>query len=520
MITSAIAPFTDPSDGSAGETVHGESTGVPMLDARLGSLVPGRHYLFTGSPGAGKTTFALHFIVEGLRVGQRCGILTQDAPEDLLAHGDYLGHDLRPAVADGRLVVLQFRMDFLRRYSRLMSPELVYEELAEMLSEGGERPGRLVIDSAAPFLEGGSVANDLIDGLGSFLEGWEGVTYVTIPGDIHERSQRRLYDRVVSSAAGVFQIDRIRGTRRELSVQKLRQGSARTDPFTFEIRSGGGIEPGVDRDAPEALPPEVRRRVLVLDQHGAVPAGFRRAVSQSFTVEAFQTLERGFGEIAAGRYGALLIGLDPYRPNPAIDLARSLRRSGNGAPILFVCPREGLRSSTRARALRAGGDDFLTTDTSAVELLERIGAASGRGHRAAGSHRVSDVPVQPTSEDGSLRPMADVEFREAIACIIEQPTPPLFAVILLKPTSTFSRAWDVLRGQVRLADGDLVAVVEDEYLGVYLSHVDRGTAEELAERLADAHQARVELLHFPEDRDAIVERLGTPSSDAHLQLTR
>lgn len=483
------------------------STGLGALDARLGTLVAGRHYLFTGSPGVGKTTAGLHFLMEGLENGEACGLLTQDDPDDLFAHGDYIGYDFRPAIRDGRLLLLQFRVDFLRRYSRLMNPDLVYDELLEMLTEEGV-PGRLVVDSVAPFLEGGHVANDLIDGLGSFLREWEGTTYLMVPGELREAGHRRLYDRVVTSAAGVFHIERTAGTRRELSISKLRQKAHHSEPFSFSIRSGAGIveeRPGWDA---EALPPEVQRRALVLDEHGAIPSSFLAAMGSSFDVEQFRTLESAFSEIAAGRFGILLLGLDPYNPSTTLDLAYSLRKAGNGAPILFVAPREGLRGSTRARALRSGGDDFVTDDTSPVEVLERIDAASGRGHRSRSEGFLAPIPTQPVSDDGQPRLMDGEELRLALGQIMGQPTPPLFALIVLRPTAGSEQAWTLLRKQVRLEDGDLVAMTDDQELVVYLGHVDPGTAADLARRMAASHDGPVDLLRFPADREEIEDRLN------------
>jgi len=48
-------------------------TGVEGLDAIMrGGLIPGRLYLLDGDPGAGKTTFALQYLREGLSLGDRC----------------------------------------------------------------------------------------------------------------------------------------------------------------------------------------------------------------------------------------------------------------------------------------------------------------------------------------------------------------------------------------------------------------------------------------------------------------
>src|SRR6185369_15952001 len=47
------------------------STGVAGLDDILGGgLTPGRLYLIEGTPGAGKTTIALQFLIEGAAQGE------------------------------------------------------------------------------------------------------------------------------------------------------------------------------------------------------------------------------------------------------------------------------------------------------------------------------------------------------------------------------------------------------------------------------------------------------------------
>ena len=47
------------------------STGVAGLDDVLGGgLTPGRLYLIEGTPGAGKTTIALQFLMEGAAQGE------------------------------------------------------------------------------------------------------------------------------------------------------------------------------------------------------------------------------------------------------------------------------------------------------------------------------------------------------------------------------------------------------------------------------------------------------------------
>lgn len=57
-------------------------SGVPGLDAVvLGGLERKHIYLVEGMPGAGKTTFALQFLLEGARHGERCLYVTLSETE-------------------------------------------------------------------------------------------------------------------------------------------------------------------------------------------------------------------------------------------------------------------------------------------------------------------------------------------------------------------------------------------------------------------------------------------------------
>ncbi|WP_457754409.1 RAD55 family ATPase [Thermococcus sp.] len=61
------------------------STGVKGLDKMLnGGLIPGRAYLVKGGPGSGKTTLCIHFLMEGVKRGEKVLYITLEEPMDIL----------------------------------------------------------------------------------------------------------------------------------------------------------------------------------------------------------------------------------------------------------------------------------------------------------------------------------------------------------------------------------------------------------------------------------------------------
>src|ERR1700760_3809513 len=70
---------------SAAGSTERASTGIPGLDDILGGgLTPNRFYLVEGTPGTGKTTLALQFLIEGVRRGEPALYITLSETADEL----------------------------------------------------------------------------------------------------------------------------------------------------------------------------------------------------------------------------------------------------------------------------------------------------------------------------------------------------------------------------------------------------------------------------------------------------
>jgi len=480
------------------------STGIEALDERLGGLVPGRYYIVSGAPGTGKTSAAIQFLAAGLDAGERCAVLTQDDPDDLVAQADYLGCDFRGAAERDQLSVLQYRLDFAHNYARVADPGRLVDELHGLLAE--EPQQRFVIDSALPFLDAETASADPAGTLAGLLERIGATTYVTLPGDVDQPQYWRIYDRIVTGAAGIFHLDRVEGQVRELSIRKLRQTAVSTEPFRFTVMPGAGLVEHTPPRARHQVPDEARNRVVVLNLEHRLPDDFMAGATRAWEVRTFDAVAAAFTELARGHFGALVIAVDPRTPDAAFDLVRQLRELGISSAIVMVSPARELRAAARARGFRAGADEFLTENLSPGEFLARVEALRRRGHALAeDGSPVESMILQPVGDDGQPLPIDDAELRRAVENQLAS-SHPFFALATFHPGPAGPEAtWQALSQHLRVREGDLVARSEDGLITAYLHDINRRHVTELLARIRKAHPRlravdEVEVLTYPGDR--------------------
>ena len=129
-------------------------TGVSGLDDILnGGLIANRLYLINGDPGSGKTTLALHYLREGVRLGERCLYVTlSETREELIAGAVSHGWDLSGI----EIVELNTSEQDLSPDGQITlypSSEVELTETTNAVVEAVKRadPQRVVVDSLSEF---------------------------------------------------------------------------------------------------------------------------------------------------------------------------------------------------------------------------------------------------------------------------------------------------------------------------------------------------------------------------------
>ncbi len=127
------------------------ATGVSGLDDILqGGFSRGNVFLVEGEPGAGKTTVALQFLLEGAKAGERSLYITLSETEDELRRGAAShGWTLGPEINIFELVPPESLLDSAQQQSLLYSSDLELGETTRQIFDAVERakPSRVVLDS-------------------------------------------------------------------------------------------------------------------------------------------------------------------------------------------------------------------------------------------------------------------------------------------------------------------------------------------------------------------------------------
>lgn len=460
------------------------ATGIPLLDDNIAGLVPKRSYLCYGAAGLGKSLLGLQFLDAGLRQGERALLVTHERPRDLLAEGHRFGFQLEPALADGRLVILEFDRDFatsLLRYG--WNPCL--EQLRQL--GGGGEAGRAVFDPVHPMFAGltdeARLRSDMRYFVGA-LEDWGWTTLFL--NDATEMMRHPSFARVSSEICwGSFELQAEMGpleSSNYLFVHKMRGATGPRRRIPFRIDGTCGL---VEAEAPplESAAPRATvaadegtrtRTVLLADDDPFILKLLRKNLDDFHVLGAADGLEALTMTL---REKPDVVVLDVQLPKiSGFDVCRSLRECGFDVPILFVSGM-AVDSNDRLRGILLGGNDYITKPFHAREVAEKIRAASR--YRVALPERGTDaMDLDQLIEAALRRTVSPQSFYEmcAQACAnAARFTAPLGIVRLCwdsGPLSDATRSWLLAAAERVTRPEDPLALLGAEELLVLLHTED------------------------------------------------
>ncbi|CAN5842407.1 serine/threonine protein kinase [soil metagenome] len=219
-------------------------SGIAGLDTVFeGGWPAGGSYLVQGDPGAGKTTVALHFLMQGAAGGERCAFVSLSESEaELRQNARTHGWTL-----DGIEIVdlsgMQSASSPAAEYSVFSGDEVELNEVMERIRGAVERihPERLVLDPiiGIRLLSGNATRyRQQVLGLKDFLREHEVTALI-----LSDAANDEMHTYLETAVHGVLSMRQETGeygdNQRFLRVQKLRGGSYQAGDHPFRIETGG-----------------------------------------------------------------------------------------------------------------------------------------------------------------------------------------------------------------------------------------------------------------------------------------
>ncbi len=213
------------------EKVGRKSTGIPTLDQMLEGGFP-RNFVIvvTGTPGTGKTTFGMQFLVDGIKNGERGLFFSfEEDSEQLANHCLRFGWNLREYAEEGRLIIYGLST-------------ISVNDIIEVVQE--YKPSRVVIDSINLLTDfGPSTAlrqNSMLRNLLKLLK-HERVTTIITTEKTHGLEKKE-FDQFDFMGDGLIFLDRTTVNDMDvflLKIQKMRGTKINGQTKVFEMTEKG-----------------------------------------------------------------------------------------------------------------------------------------------------------------------------------------------------------------------------------------------------------------------------------------
>jgi circadian clock protein KaiC len=233
-------------EAAKGEVINAR-TGVPGLDYVLaGGLSTGHVYLIEGSPGTGKTTMALQFLLEGASLGEKGLYVALSETERELRDGAAShGWTLDQTIEVFELAPADSFLEAEQQQTLLYSSDLELGETTGAIFTAFERakPSRVVLDSLSEIrlLAQSSLRyRRQLLAIKHYFSG-RGATVILLDDLTSEPLDKTVH----SIVHGVIQVEELASNygaeRRRLRISKYRGRSVRRGYHDFAIRIGGAV---------------------------------------------------------------------------------------------------------------------------------------------------------------------------------------------------------------------------------------------------------------------------------------
>jgi len=237
-------------------------TGVKELDSLLeGGIPKGLNILVKGMTGTGKTTFALQFLVNGARNGEKCMYLTfEESADQIVRYGSKFFPDLKKHIDNGLIQILDFSPHTkIRDNVRIIEGQRVEIPSKDdvdsvsyiqnkILDIRGQTIQRVVIDSLQTFattfvdLSGKSDPEDLRRTLSKILVllKKEGIITYILSEESEEQPDKFGFTSFTVDGIFVFKVNEALDLR-TLKISKMRGTKHTLKPLSIKLAEGEGI---------------------------------------------------------------------------------------------------------------------------------------------------------------------------------------------------------------------------------------------------------------------------------------
>lgn len=231
--------------------------GIDLLDSRYGGAFRARPMLVCGAARSGKTAAAFHFLKRGLRLRERCLLLTARPAADIVVQADAMGFDFSAAVESGALILLEYGDDVPGRHSEseITLPPDSFMQLANVVAE--QAVARLALDTCLPWVavKGGARLEEHVFSFIRSLDRMGVTTLLTMPKAV-SLAAARLYKLVEAQVPVSVTLDYDEGRDSRLMIvnKYLGMDDKVGLEIAYHIQSNVGITEGAVARRPAAEP--------------------------------------------------------------------------------------------------------------------------------------------------------------------------------------------------------------------------------------------------------------------------